>query len=273
MKNLQIYCISMEPSHLSFIKELGYIPVGLGEKNFSNDWMRDNTGDNISDKNKYYSEYTFHYWIWKNYLNKLDDGWIGFCQYRKFWSQNDRKTEHINIDNIKTKVLKEIPKEFEEYESILTTSQFVNQWKTLKFIKKGLKIFLKKPYLIFNKKKRNLNFHFDLMHGENILSKAIDLLDETNKRDFKKFVNNEVSFNPHIMVICKSKKKLQSFYEDLFPWLKKCEKIFGFENLTGYGKTRIYGFLGERFMSYWFQKNTKYTTIPIVFYDIRKDIK
>ena len=150
----------MEPSHLNFIKELGYIPVGLGEKNFSNDWMRDNTGDNISDKNKYYSEYTFHYWIWRNYLDKLHDGWIGFCQYRKFWSQDDHKTEHINIDNIKTKVLKEIPKEFEEYESILTTSQFVNQWKTLKFIKKGLKIFLKKPYLIFNKKKKKFEFSF-----------------------------------------------------------------------------------------------------------------
>ena len=273
MKNLQIYCISMEPSHLNFIKELGYIPVGLGEKSFSNDWMRDNTGDNISDKNTYYSEYTFHYWIWKNYLNKLDDGWVGFCQYRKFWSQNDNKAELVNIDNIKTKVLKEIPKELEEYESILTTPQFVNQWKPLKFIKKGLKIFLKKPYLIFNKKKRNINFHFDLMHGENILSKAIDLLDENNKRDFKKFVNNEISFNPHIMVICKSKKKLQNFYEDLFPWLEKCEKIFGFENLTGYGKIRIYGFLAERFMSYWFQKNTKYATMPILFYDIRKDLK
>ena len=263
----------MEPSHLNFIKDLNYIPVGLGEKNFSNEWMRDNTGDNISKKNKYYSEYTFHYWVWKNYIDKLGDGWIGFCQYRKFWSQIDPISEDLNINNIKNKVLKEIPREFEEYESILTAPQYVNQWRGSKFIKKGFKIFFKKPYLIFNKKKRNINFHFDLMHGENILSKAIDLLDEKNKIDFKEFVNKEVSFNAHIMVICKSKKKLKSFYEDLFPWLKKCENIFGFENLTGYDKTRIYGFLGERFMSYWFQKNTKYTTLPIVFYDIRNDIK
>ena len=58
--------------------------------------------------------------------------------------------------------------------------------------------------------------------------------DKKNKNDFKKFVNNEVSFNTHIMVICKSKEKLKRFYEDVFPWLEKCEKIFGFEHLSGY---------------------------------------
>ena len=31
-------------------------------------------------------------------------------------------------------------------------------------------------------------------------------------------------------------------------------------------------FLAERLMSYWFQKNTKYTTMPIFFYDIRNDL-
>ena len=273
MKNLQIYCISMEPAHLNFIKELGYIPVGLGDKNFSDDWMRDNTGDNISHKNKFYSECTFHYWIWKNYLDKLGEGWVGFCQYRKFWSFKKQENKIMNIEAVKTQILKEIPTEYEKYESILTVPQFVNQWKPSKFIKKGLKIFFKKPYLLLNKKKRNISFHFDLMHGENILNKAIELLDDKNKKDFKEFVNREVSFNAHIMVICKSKKKLQNYYEDLFPWLKRCEKIFGFENLEGYGKTRIYGFLSERFMSYWFQKNTKYTTMPILFYDIRNDIK
>ena len=31
-------------------KKLNYVPVGLGEKEFSSHWLRDNTGDNISDK-------------------------------------------------------------------------------------------------------------------------------------------------------------------------------------------------------------------------------
>ena len=227
---------------------------------------------NISTKNKNYGEYTFHYWVWKNYLDKLDNKWIGFCQYRKFWSLKDYKTENINIDSINNQVLKQIPDEFENYESILGVPMFVNQWRTMKFLKKALKIFIKRPLLILNKKKRNLNFHFDCMHGENNLRDAISLLDEANKNDFSKFVNEEVSFNPHNMFICKSKTKLIKYYEDLFPWLEKCENLFGFGNLKGYGKTRMYGFLAERFMSYWFKKNTKYTIMPIIFYDIRRHL-
>ena len=124
----------------------------------------------------------------------------------------------------------------------------------MKFLKKGLKLIAKKPLLLFNEKKRNIKFHFDLMHGDGNLLKAIELLDNENKYDFLKFVNDEISFNPHNMFICRSKEILQKYYEDLFTWLEKCETLFGFDDLKGYGKIRIYGFLAERFMSYWFKK-------------------
>ena len=74
------------------------------------------------------------------------------------------------------------------------------------------------------------------------------------------------------MFICKSKKILSNYYTEVFPWLKRCEQEFGFKNLSGYGQTRIYGFLAERFMSYWFQKNTKYTTMSVVHHDIGRDL-
>ena len=272
MKNLNMFCLTMKPNHYKFINELGYIPVGLGKKIFGNDWFTDKSGENISDKNKNYGEYTFHYWVWKNYLDKLDDKWIGFCQYRKFWSLNQNKNENLNFNTLKAQVLKEIPKKFDEYDSILVEPIFINQWKIMKFLKRGLGIILKKPSLIFYKKKRNINFHFDLMHGENNLNQAIDSLDQKNQNDFRDFVNTEVSFNPQNMFICKSKNILKNYYEEVFSWLEKCEKLFGFENLKGFGKIRIYGFLAERFMSYWFQKNSKYITMPIIFYDIKNDI-
>jgi len=272
MKNLKMFCISLEPNHYNFIKKLGYTPVGLGDKNFNDDWFKDKLGINISKKNKNYGEYTFHYWIWKNYLDKLKDEWIGFCQYRKFWSLEKYKTEDINFNSLTSQVLKEIPKKFNEYESILGEPIFINQFRSMKFIKKGLKFFVKRPLTIFNKKKRNINFHFDFMHGENNLDRAINFLDQQDQNDFRNFVKSEVSFNPHNMFICKSKEKLKDYYETIFPWLEKCEKLFGFENLKGFGKIRIYGFLAERFMSYWFKKNTKSITIPITFYDIRKNL-
>ena len=272
MNNLKMFCLSLEPNHYKFIKNLNYIPVGLGEKAFNESWYTDKQGLNISKKNKFYGEYTYHYWLWKNYLDKIEDGWIGFCQYRKFWALQQHDQKNITFRNLNDIVLRDIPNHLEENEAIIGKPFFVNQWKMMKFIKKGYKIIIKKPSTLFNKKKRNLNFHFDLMHGQDNLNKAIDLLDSKNKEDFRKFVNTEVSFNPHNMFICKTKDILNNYYNDIFPWLEKCENIFGFKNLKGYDKTRIYGFLAERFMSYWFQKNTRYKTLPIIFYDIEKNL-
>ena len=271
MNNLKMFCITLEPSHLNFIKSLNYIPVGLGEKKFSSDFMNDRNGDNISKKNKNYGEYTFHYWLWKNHLQNIDKDWIGFCQYRKFWSLTFTPNNELNINNLQSKVLKEIPKELNQYDVVLGDPFFVNKRKIMKFLKKGFPLILSNPKILFSEKARNIKFHFDLMHGRNNLERAIDLLNEENRNDFRNFVNNEVSFNPHNMFICKSKKLLQSYYNEIFPWLENCEELFGFESLKGYGMKRIYGFLAERFMSYWFKKNAKFKELPILFHDINND--
>ena len=272
-----MFCITLEPSHHKFIKELGYIPVGLGEKFFldKNEWFTDKSGINISEKNKNYGEYTFHYWLWKNYidLDQVNDGWFGFCQYRKFWSTEKNNLLPGTINELKPLVLAKIPESYENFDVILGYPYFINQFKIMKFFKKGFNVITKNPSCLFDKNKRNLKFHFDLMHGYNNLNKAIDLLDANNKNDFNDYVNSNVSFNPHNMFICKSKKLLKEYYSNLFPWLERCEKLFGFKDLKGFGKIRIYTFLAERFMPYWFNKNTKAKTMPIIFYDIRKDIK
>ena len=271
MENLNMFCITMNSNHLSFIKEINYTPVGLGEEKFSKEWFSDNTGNHISKKNQFYGEYTFHYWIWKNYLDKLNEGWIGFCQYRKFWSIENKNLLPDSLSQLKSLVLSKIPKTYENVDVILGEEYFIDQLKLMKFLKKGSKIILKKPSYLFNKKKRNIKFHFDLMHGEKNLDRAIQLLDDDNREDFKNFVSTKNAFNPHNMFMCRSKKILNNYYTSIFPWLEKCEKIFGFNSLAKWDEIRIYTFLAERYMSYWFQKNTKYKTMPIIFYDIRKD--
>ena len=126
---------------------------------------------------------------------------------------------------------------------------------------------VKRPILFFNKRKRNIKFHFDMMHGKGNLDKAIKLLDQKDRDDFNTFVNREVSFNPHNMFICKSYKILDKYYSSLFPWLERCEKLFGFD-LDGYGLKRIYGFLAERFLSFWFSQNYKVKELPIIGKDL-----
>ena len=80
---------------------------------------------------------------------------------------------------------------------------------------------IKNPICFLIKQKRNIKFHFDLMHGEGNLDKAISLLDNNDRKDFNEFVNTEVSFNPHNMFMCNSKKILIQYYETIFPWLRK----------------------------------------------------
>ena len=272
MKNLEMFCTSMEPKHYEFIKKAGYVPCALGEKDFQKGWLRDNTNINISSKNKNYAELTFHYWFWKNYLSKCDSKWIGFCHYRKFWTQKKHKSSKINIDNLSSIILKEVPKEFESYDVILGEPFYVNQRKIMKFLKKGLRIILEKPSRLFNSDERTIKFHFDLMHGRNNLKKAIEFLDNENREDFYNYVNTKVYFHPFNMYMCKSKKMINDYYQTLFMWLEKCETFFSQKNLKGYDLIRIYAFLAERFTSYWFTKNAKFKTMNISFYYIRNDL-
>ena len=256
----------MRPSDLNLIEKLGYIPVGLGNENFSENFFRDNTLDNISEKNRFYGEYTFHYWLWKNYLDKLDCDWVGFCQYRKFFAVNNNHNFESDFEKLNHTVIKKIDDDA-EYDCILGKKFSVTKFKFSKIIKNYLMEILQNPSVIFNIKKRNLKFHFDLYHGKGNLDAAIKVLDDENKFDFNNFVNNQTSFNPHNMFICKT-NILKNYYEIIFPWLEKCENIFGFNDLKGYGIQRIYGFLAERFLSYWFTKNYKVKELHIIGQDL-----
>ena len=83
MSNLNLYCLSLKYYNLidklpSYIK-----PLGLGTEKYPEHWLTEKNGENISDLNKYYGQYTGIYWIWKNHLKDMaDDDWIGTCEYR-----------------------------------------------------------------------------------------------------------------------------------------------------------------------------------------------
>ena len=144
----------MNSNHLNFIKEINYIPVGLGKDNFSNEWFRDNTGTNITEKNNYYGEYTFHYWLWKNYidLDGMEGGWIGFCQYRKFWSIGKKDLLPNSLKQLKTLLLTKIPESYQNVDVILGDELSTTNFKIMKFLKKGFKLILNKPSYLLQEK-------------------------------------------------------------------------------------------------------------------------
>ena len=261
-----MYCISMKNSHLEKIKKLNYIPVGLGIEKFDKEWTTDNTGANISFKNKFYGENTFHYWLWKNQLKEsFEKTWLGFCHYRRFWVKDPNV---LNFDDLKTNIINKIPDDWNSYEVILGNEFLVNKTKISKIIKHGKKQLLKNPFVFFSKKKLTIKVHFDMYHGYGNLDKAIEFLDIIDREDFRNFVNSEVSFNPFNMFFCKSYNLLNNYYSVLFNWLEKCEKEFGFDESKDYGQIRIYAFLAERFLSYWFKKNSNFNLWPIKHFEI-----
>ena len=62
---------------------------------------------------------------------------------------------------------------------------------------------------------------------------------------------------------------MNQYFDYIFKWLTKCEDIFGFD-LKGYGQIRMYTFLAERFLPFWFKKYKKFIEWPVIFYDINK---
>ena len=256
--------MSLYNSSYDTIKNLGYIPVGLKNTNFSNQWLRDNTLKNISEKNPYYGEYTFYYWYWKNILKlKAESEWIGFCSYREYWG-NKKKGEGTELKDL---VLQEPHEEWKSYDTIIGEPMFIGGTKLMKIFKYGKLALIKNPKSIFSKRGKTIKWQFDMFHGVGNLDKAINLLPDKDRDDFRHFTRNETSFPRGNMFISRSSKIIDSYFKEVFDWLFKCEKIFGFD-LEGYGKIRMYTFLAERFLPYWFKKYSKYLEWPVIYYDI-----
>lgn len=94
MKNkVQIYVMTHKP----FVKpdDPVYVPVHVGrsawmqvhpgEESELLSYVGDDSGENISEQNCYYSELTGMYWAWKN----ADADYIGICHYRRYLLDHD----------------------------------------------------------------------------------------------------------------------------------------------------------------------------------------
>lgn len=93
--DIQIYELAYNPVNYGFWDNTLYTPIQCGTSRSQKDVckLKDNTGDNISDKNFYYSETTGTYWLWKN---APDTKYIGQCQYRR----RLEFSENFNFDEI-----------------------------------------------------------------------------------------------------------------------------------------------------------------------------
>ena len=112
--SLKILVAYHKPSYL--LKNDIFIPIHVGRAvassaskdgyNNSSDlqWLLkntigDDTGDNISQKNREYCECTALYWAWKNYDKLGNPDYIGFMQYRRHFILNEDIFKEKKLDN------------------------------------------------------------------------------------------------------------------------------------------------------------------------------
>ncbi len=264
MSNLKIYCVTNIASQK--LEMLNLTLASVGKNKFPDNYINCKSGNTIESKEKHYSELTFHYWFWKNKLAEFNDSiWIGFCQKRRFWLKNTNSNIN-NLEDLNNNILREVPSDWESFDAILCDPIAVSPAKKIKIIKRGWKNILKDPGVFFNKKKQTIKLQFDMHHGYGILDKAIDVMNINDREEFRNYVNIKLEFSPHIMFISK-KKIINNWFENLFEWLFECEKIFGLDNLHGYDQGRLYAYLSERYLPFWFEKNYKIKFSPWIFFD------
>lgn len=87
INDINIYVISHSEEEITKILDDDiYTPLFVGRNGKDNlGFCSDDTGDNISYKNKDYCELTGLYWMWKNDSSKI----IGLCHYRRYFKNNE----------------------------------------------------------------------------------------------------------------------------------------------------------------------------------------
>ena len=84
-KYITLFCVYHKESALFQSDAVKPIRSGGARAKTSIGFLRDDTEDNISEKNTIYGELTANYWVWKNYLKRFPElQYVGFCHYRRF---------------------------------------------------------------------------------------------------------------------------------------------------------------------------------------------
>ena len=117
-----------------------YLPVQAGAALHGDlGYTRDDTGENISEKNGIYCELTALYWAWKN-LTEAEA--LGLCHYRRYFREPEKKA--IAGEETIRKILEEVPvilPKKRDYRIETGESQFVHAHgeESLKILREVLK--------------------------------------------------------------------------------------------------------------------------------------
>lgn len=202
-KKITQYFVAHKACEIPEFKNARLIQVGTGESFCE---TRDNTGDNISEKNPNYCELTAMYWIWKN---DQDSDYVGINHYRR-WFKNLANPDKILEDLQHCDVI--VPR-FEPYRETVREQYSIDS-----------------------------GFDRDLTLCRKLISKQ----NPNHPEYLKAFdeVMNAGGIHQYNMMIT-SKKIFDAYCAWVFPIFEEMESCIDLSGYNDYQK-RIYGFLSER---------------------------
>lgn len=200
-----------------------YVPllVGGGQKDYG--YCRDDAGENISSKNKFYAELTGLYWIWKNSNADV----VGICHYRRYFLKGMFK-DILNKEDIQNIL--------NDFDIIVPQRTRLSKsvWDT---IESGLKM--------------NPDYGAKLKDYK-LMGEVINEISPEYYDDFNEYMNGKVVYSNNMFVA--PKKLIDDYCFWLFSICEELEKRIDFSHYPDSNK-RVLGFFGENLFSIWLYHN------------------
>lgn len=273
MSNLKIFVTYHNDNYPIFKNEV-FEPIYCGKDLYDGETslIGDNTGDNISSKNRMYSENTAHYWVLKNYIDSAEEEYIGFCHYRRILDLTKiSPTQDVGMYVLKYENLRYIFDKFQGdyydkikgYDCIVPTVDYYYQGGVTSPVNKNL------PHITCIEE-------LNITRKPDVLDAMITTIEELTPEFVPAMTRVFLKEYAHLYNIYILKKEhLKEYLEWKFKIFEEMEKRTNYWNNGEY--KREAGYFAEKFINIWIEykkeqdKNFKIGYCPVYTYDIVKE--
>jgi hypothetical protein len=232
-----------------------FLPIQAGKavSGFNLKIQGDDTGDNISEKNATFSEFTAWYWAWKNIKNIYPNiEYIGLAHYRRFFALNEPFEEYTKINKLGIPQMK-------NYEDLIIQKLENNDI-----------VLAEQASFGYNLQRQYSEWHYasDLNCMKNIIHELSPEYDESFLHFFEH--NNRMSL--YCLFIARY-DFFNAYFEWLFPLLFAAEKRIDVSGYDSHQK-RVLAFLAERLLNiYVYHHKLKIIYEPVYYIEGERNIE
>lgn len=246
-----------------------YIPVMAGNaiSKAATNMAGDDTGDHISEKNKYYSELTGTYWIWKNTYQNI----VGVVHYRRFLTN---KPEPVSY-KLKRELYRLVGIHYKRHGLIYTNN--IRQFKEFVLNETEIQDLLEHHDVIMptrRKLKYTVRVHYERYHHAKDLELLRTIIKEKYplyEHAFEQVLNKKELFANNMFIMKRADFDHCSSW--LFDLLFEFEKRVQLADYHGY-QERILGFIAERLLNVWLvHEQLKIVELPVIYFKHFKFVK